>query len=166
MHKVDIETAKKVSLFARSPFIEMEGLLTEEMIKERKTEHSNEADKMMAKSFEVTENLPSPRIIKTHLPMDMLPPDLIDTCKVIFVCRNPKDCCVSYYHHYLNIPKYKFKGSFDDFANCFMDGTLELGNYWTMLKVRYIWFIKSNNIMNCLINKDFRVHGNSEIIQT
>ena len=116
----------------------MEGLLTEEMIKERKTEHSNEADKMMANSFEVTENLPSPRIIKTHLPMDMLPPDLIDTCKVIFVCRNPKDCCVSYYHHYLNIPKYKFKGSFDDFANCFMAGTLELGNYWTMLKVRYL----------------------------
>ena len=25
--------------------------------------------------------------------------------------------------------------SFEDFANCFMDGTLELGNYWTMLKV-------------------------------
>ena len=106
----------------------MEGLLTEEMIKERKMEYTNEADKMMANSIEITETLPSPRIIKTHLPMDMLPPDLIDTCKVIFVCRNPKDCCVSYYHHYLNIPKYKFKGSFEDFANCFMDGTLELSN--------------------------------------
>ncbi len=34
--------------------------------------------------------LPDPRIIKTHLPLDMLPPRLIERChRVVYVTRNP-----------------------------------------------------------------------------
>ena len=40
-----------------------------------------------------------PRIIKTHLPLCLLPDSLLDTCKVIFVTRNIKDMAVSYYYH-------------------------------------------------------------------
>ena len=65
----------------------------------------------------------------------MLPPNLLDTCKVIFVGRTPKDCCVSYYNHHLIIPYYKYIGTFAQFAEPFMEGTLSFGNYWTMLKV-------------------------------
>ena len=68
----------------------------------------------------------------------MLPPDLLNKCKVIFVGRSPKDCCVSYYHHYLNLSalaKYNFKGTFPDFVQLFMTGMVGFGNYWTMLKV-------------------------------
>merc|ERR1712106_376233 len=53
------------------------------------------------------ENAPSPRVIKTHLPFEFLPPKLLDTCKVIFVGRNPKDVCVSSYHHHGLFPHYK-----------------------------------------------------------
>ena len=81
------------------------------------------------------ENLPSSRVIKSHLPIEMLPPNLLDTCKVIFVCRTPKDCCVSLYNHFMNFPKYKCKGEFADYAELFLEGTVEFGNYWTMLKV-------------------------------
>ena len=42
---------------------------------------------------------PSPRFVKSHLPMSMNNPRLLDTCKVVYVARNPKDACVSYYHH-------------------------------------------------------------------
>ena len=48
------------------------------------------------------ENVTSPRVIKTHLPFEFLPPKLLDTCKVIFVGRNPKDVCVSFYHMHNN----------------------------------------------------------------
>ena len=68
----------------------------------------------------------------------MLPPDLLNKCKVIFVGRSPKDCCVSYYHHYLNLStlcKYNFKGTFPDFVQLFMTGLVGFGNYWTILKV-------------------------------
>jgi hypothetical protein len=88
----------------------------------------------MLESVNLADNLPSPRVIKTHLPFEMLPPKLLDTCKVVFVSRNPKDCCVSYYHH-INDMGYKFQGNFEDFAQLFIEGTLEYGSYWTMLKV-------------------------------
>ena len=55
---------------------------------------------------------------------------------VIFVCRNPKDTCVSFYHHHALFPDYKMKPNFPDFANLFLQGALEYGSYWTMLKVK------------------------------
>ena len=45
------------------------------------------------------DNLPTskPRVIKSHLTFEMLPPKLLETCKVVYVCRNPKDTIVSFY---------------------------------------------------------------------
>ena len=45
----------------------------------------------MIDSVEFTAKLPSPRVIKSHLPFEFLPPKLLDTCKDIYVGRNPKD---------------------------------------------------------------------------
>ena len=95
----------------------------------------------MIDSVEFAAKLPSPRVIKSHLPFEFLPPKLLDTCKVIYVGRNPKDTCVSYYHHHLSIKEeYKLEGSFSDFANIYLQGILEYGSYWTMLKVKTIPF--------------------------
>ena len=138
-NNVDVETARKVPLWVRSPFIKMEGLWTNDIWAEIEAKMSSniapEHVHAMMKSVEHVENLQSPRVIKSHLPLEMLPPNLVDTCKVIFVCRTPKDCCVSYYNHHLTIPDYHFKGMFSDFAKLFLEGSLEFGNYWTMLKV-------------------------------
>ena len=42
---------------------------------------------------------PSPRYVKCHFPFSMNNPRLLDVCKVVYVARNPKDVCVSWYHH-------------------------------------------------------------------
>ena len=44
--------------------------------------------------------LPSPRSLKTHLPYDLVPggPPHTTPAKYIYVARNPKDVCVSYWH--------------------------------------------------------------------
>ena len=139
VNKVDTEKARKIPLWVRSPFIEMEGLFREgdgEAFRVHAQENGIEGYEAMIETVKYSALAPSPRVIKTHLPIDMLPPKLLDTCKVIFVCRNPKDTCVSFYHHYNNFPEYQFKGDFKDFAQLFIDGHLEMGSYWTMLKVR------------------------------
>ena len=134
VNDVNIDALFKIPLFARSPFIEMEGLIGE--LRDILEQHlPPQAQEMMLESIKLAENMPSPRVIKTHLPLAMLPPHLLDTCKVIFVCRNPKDTCVSYYYHQRNIPAYNYVGNFEDFAEMFKNGTLEYGSYWTMLKV-------------------------------
>ena len=121
VNNVDIKAARKLKLYERTTFIECEGL---------------EKD---YKSLDIIEGMPSPRVIKTHLPLEMLPPNLLDTCKVVFVCRNPKDTCVSFFNHFQTIPGYEVKDSttFADFAQLWMDGNMEFGNYWFMLKVRF-----------------------------
>ncbi len=61
----------------------------------------------------------------------------INISKVIFVCRNPLDCCVSYYHH-VQLPfsaMRGFGGGFADFANMFRRGKTLWGDYWYHLEV-------------------------------
>ena len=38
-------------------------------------------------TFEKMRDLPSPRVLKSHLPAYLLPPALLDTCKVIIITR-------------------------------------------------------------------------------
>ena len=102
----------------------------------RKKNTSKEAFNFRKESVQYTNNLASPRVIKTHLPLEFLPPKLLDTCKVIFVSRNPKDACVSFYHHHALLPDYHLKGNLSDFAKLYLKGAVEYGDYWTMLKVK------------------------------
>lgn len=86
MHQADVETALEINLFERTNFLDFAMLLMSSQ---------EEVDGMFAK----VESLPSPRLFKSHLPFELLPDKLLDTCKVIFVCRNVKDAAVSFYYH-------------------------------------------------------------------
>ena len=140
-HNVDIETSKKVSMQERSPFLELQGFANEKMIQARTDHIQDPIEKerivqTITNSVDEIDKMASPRIIKTHLPLEMLPPNLLTTCKVIFVCRNPKDTCVSDFNHCLKVSQSKMTfGSFGDFSELFMAGQVEYGNYWHMLKV-------------------------------
>ena len=144
-------------LYARSPFLERQTLFSkhmiDEMTKNLATEEATKIIELYTNSIEYTASLSSPRIIKTHLPFDLLPPNLLDTgAKVVYVCRNPMDTCVSFYHHVAKIfkPLYEFKGSFDQFVDLFMQGKLEQGGYFYHLKsawnrrhspnLKFVWY--------------------------
>ena len=43
--------------------------------------------KMFQDSIAWTEKLESPRIIKSHLPISMLPPNILNTAKILYVGR-------------------------------------------------------------------------------
>merc|ERR1711997_605837 len=96
-------------LFERSPFIDIPMIAQNVDVEE---------------FYSKLENMPSPRVIKTHYPFELLPPRLLDTCKVIFVCRNVKDACVSYYHHNRLFKSFDFDSEFLAFADLFKNSNI------------------------------------------
>lgn len=81
---------------------------------------------------EVVEKMPRPSPIRSHLPFDMIP--YANHAKYIYVARNPKDCCVSLYHHTKMFPSYGFSnGSFDDFFKVFVKGETDYNDYFDHL---------------------------------
>lgn len=86
-------------------------------------------------SIQHTIGMASPKVVKSHLPFEVLPPSLLDTCKVVYVCRNPRDACASYFHHF-NIwaMSFKMKAGFESFEELYMEGELSWGFYWSHLK--------------------------------
>ena len=72
-----------------------------------------------------------PRFIKSHLPFSLLPTNLLDTAKVVYVMRNPKDVVVSYYHHHKLLKTHGYIGSFPSFVRRFMKHEIMMGPYFS-----------------------------------
>ncbi|UYV80975.1 hypothetical protein LAZ67_19002332 [Cordylochernes scorpioides] len=77
---------------------------------------------------ECIERMPRPGIIKTHLPYSLTP--ISPSAKYVYVTRNPKDACVSLYHHAKGFANYNFDGTFDDFFELFIQGKADYGDYF------------------------------------
>jgi len=112
VNNLDFKTAKSVELDERVPFLELSSMVT--------------TDDMVAMGIEDTitkvDNMASPRVIKTHLSIDMLPKEILTKkAKVIYVCRNPRDVVVSYFN-FLKLDG--FYGSLDVFFNAFIGDVL------------------------------------------
>lgn len=85
--------------------------------------------------------MPGPGIIKTHFPMDKM--KMNSEAKYIFVARNPKDCCVSLYHHTKNLFYYRFEdGTFEEFFELFIEGNVDYGDYFDHL---LSWYYRRND---------------------
>nr|CAH0104487.1 unnamed protein product [Daphnia galeata] len=67
------------------------------------------------------EEMTSPRVIKSHLPFYLLPPKLLDTAKVIYVARNPKDAIVSFFYLHKLVKMCYYTGEMDDFVDYFIN---------------------------------------------
>ncbi|XP_072144657.1 amine sulfotransferase-like [Dermacentor andersoni] len=83
------------------------------------------------------------RTFCTHLPLrsEKLNPE----AKYVYVARNPWDVCVSLYHHVRESPFYQFQeGTFDDFLEAFLTGTLPYGCYFEHLEAGYLLKGKPN----------------------
>ena len=81
--QLDSQESKKV-LFLRSPYLEMANW---PVVDSNHGVLDDAKSKMLQDSVTWTEKLKSPRIIKSHLPMAMLPPNLLDVAKVLYIAR-------------------------------------------------------------------------------
>ncbi|XP_047740938.1 sulfotransferase 1C4-like [Hyalella azteca] len=72
-------------------------------------------------SQQLAEAHTKPRTIKTHLAFSLLPKNLLDTCKVVYMFRNPMDNVLSALHHYKLVKIHSFVGTQDDFVDMYVD---------------------------------------------
>lgn len=75
------------------------------------------------------EEMPSPRILKTHLPVQLLP-DQVWTKKprIIYVSRDVKDVAVSNYHFWYSLAV-KRKMDMEEYFDSFMNDTIPYAPY-------------------------------------
>ena len=97
----NVESAKSELLDTRVPFLEV-GHILDHLVEMGPDDNDSKLTQMfpMYPSMEKMLDRKSPRIFKSHLPFYVLPPKLIDSCKVVICLRNPKDVAVSYFHHH------------------------------------------------------------------
>ena len=164
LNKVNFEEAKQIKGRERIPYIEFQALNNLQELKAKAAEGKapplpqSLLDAMTKEehTLKMAEDLPSPRTIKSHLPLEFLPPKLLDTCKVVFVGRNPKDACVSFYHFCQQLPNVQYKGDFEQFMNLFIHGDVLYGNYWTM--IRSAWNHRNHPNLKILWYENMKVN--------
>uniref|UniRef100_A0A673VND2 Sulfotransferase n=1 Tax=Suricata suricatta TaxID=37032 RepID=A0A673VND2_SURSU len=100
----DLEKCRRAPVFMRVPFLEFKA-------------------PGIPSGMETLKDTPAPRILKTHLPLALLPQTLLDQkVKVVYVARNAKDVAVSYYHFYRMAKVHPDPGTWDSFLEKFMAG--------------------------------------------
>ncbi|XP_042874165.1 sulfotransferase 1 family member D1-like [Penaeus japonicus] len=102
-----------------------------------------------------------PRILKTHLQLELLNPDLLNTSKVVYIARNPKDVCVSYFHHCRKNTRLNFKGDFSDFAEAFMANQLLFEPFWD--HVVQAWMRRSHENLHFMFFEDMKRDAHGEL---
>lgn len=76
------------------------------------------------------QNIPEPRVYKTHLPFCLLPEKGLEESKVVLCLRNPKDTLVSYYHHEKLFKFCGYTGDFSTYFDLFMGDMVMFSPYF------------------------------------
>uniref|UniRef100_V5IEL2 Putative sulfotransferase n=1 Tax=Ixodes ricinus TaxID=34613 RepID=V5IEL2_IXORI len=84
------------------------------------------------KGAQSVRDMSRPGAIKTHMPFRSTL--FSKHARYIYVCRNPYDCCVSFFYHAKNKPDHQFAdGTFSEFFEMFVEGALAYGDYFDHL---------------------------------
>lgn len=151
-------------IMERSPFIDSDMFLPEdvspEIIEASKPmfkgflKHCPEGDPRKGLNWQLGAAIPEPRVLKSHLPLSLLPPTLLDTAKVIYVARKPSDVICSYYHHCRLFKLMKFFGTLEEFCEFFLSDNLIYSPYW--LHVKEAWEKRQHPNMLILLFEDMK----------
>ncbi|XP_056391678.1 sulfotransferase 1 family member D1-like [Hyla sarda] len=116
LHHEDHKKSNVGAIFERVPFLEF-------------------AVPDMPTGTELLNTRKPPRLIKSHLPVHLLPESFWQKkCKVIYVARNPKDVLVSFYYFYHMAIVHPDPGTFEEFLQKFIEGKVSYGSWGDHVK--------------------------------
>ncbi|NXE27918.1 ST1C1 Sulfotransferase, partial [Ardeotis kori] len=143
----DVEKCRRNTTYRRHPFLEW-------TIQDCPTENYS--------GLELAEAMPSPRTIKTHLPVQLVPPSFWEqNCKMIYVARNAKDNLVSYYHFHRMNKGLPDPGTWEEFIEKFMTGKVLWGSWYD--HVKGWWKAKDKHRILYLFYEDMKENPKQEI---
>lgn len=134
---VNVEKSKETPLSQRVPFAEWS--LPDPENPGKRKEHGPEE----------VRNMKSPRLIKTHLPLDYFQKSFdAGKLKVVFVIRDIKDVLVSCMHFHEKVPILgPFTGTWDEYFELWKNDELLYGNWLDSIKS----YIKARNHPNVIL---------------
>ncbi|XP_061613331.1 sulfotransferase 1C2 isoform X1 [Phyllopteryx taeniolatus] len=117
LHNGDAVACRRAPTLLRSPFLEIW------------------SPPRIPSGLELLNKMAPPRIIKTHLPIQLVPTGFWENkCKTIYVARNAKDNMVSYYHFdRMNLTQPE-PGPWEGYIHKFMRGELSWGSWYDHVK--------------------------------
>ncbi|XP_013421060.1 sulfotransferase 1 family member D1-like [Lingula anatina] len=119
-----------------------------QMLKQNVSEHYDEVKYLEACDQDVINNMPSPRILITHMPKRFVPYDAWKkNIKVIIVSRNPKDVAASFCAFKNACKLYEYSGTWDGFFPLFLEGKVAGSSWFEYTKE---WFEAASGNRNCL----------------
>ena len=130
-NECNVEEAKAVPLDKRFPFLDWNVHVDYAMEEwpQFTTHFTKQGDYL-----KTVEEMPSPRLIKSHFHLCLLPDDLLEKSKVVTCLRNPKDTVVSFYYHQKLMKTAGYTGDFPAFFELFMDNLIVYTPYFEYVK--------------------------------
>ncbi|KAK4293014.1 hypothetical protein Pmani_034255 [Petrolisthes manimaculis] len=104
--------------------------------------------------MQMLEVMQSPRIIKCHYPLEILPPHLLEKVKVVYVTRNPKDMIVSYHHLVKYVTFFNYKGSLEKYAKEIISDEALYGPFWR--HVHQAWEKRNHPNLHFIFYEDLK----------
>lgn len=146
VHNGDAEACKRAPTPVRSPFLEIV------------------PPPPIPKGLDLLEKMDPPRVIKTHLPIQLVPPGFWENkCKTIYVARNAKDNLVSYYYFDLMNQTQPEPGPFDGYIHKFMRGELAWGSWYD--HVKGYWEEREKRNILYLFYEDMKEDPRREVVR-
>lgn len=108
----DVERSMRAPCFVKVPFIDLN-------------------PKPMLSGVDAANAMKSPRLLKTHLPIQLVPPSFWEkNVKVIYVARNAKDCMVSYFHFQRMNKGLPDPGTWNEYFSTFLAENVAWGSWF------------------------------------